>query len=412
MSEMSVKPHVSVAKPQSAPKPPPAPAKPQAVTNNGQNPPDHKPPQRHGAPSEPITGGVDSKTQFLATQGLKGNGGPIIKKAEGNVPDDQDENGLTAKQLNTTGPAAAVSDQEIQKAAGGDQEIANLLKKMDTDVEGHKALRLALDKGTTYKRGDLEGNVVGLTVTGGGQGPVITLESMSIDTAAHETAHAAYPDMSHAEVYRFGHRVEQRVNNGEVRDNSADPPTTPGAQDIPTIKDPPIPVQISSGNRGGGNRGGGGMPFFTTGTGGNPPRITGNSSGVPDDQDENGLTALQLNTTGPADEVTDEEIFKAAGGDPEIIALLKKLDEDPEGHKALRLALDKGTTYKKGELDGNVVGLTETSSDHGPVITLESMSIDTIAHETAHAAYPEMSHAEVYRFGHRVEEHLKDPQAA
>ena len=129
----------------------------------------------------------------------------------GKVPDDQDENGKTAAQLNTTGPAAAVSDSEIAKAAGGDQKIESLLKKLNTDPEGHKELRLALDKGTTYHEGQLAGNVVGLTEYGGGGGPKITLESMSIDTVAHETAHAAYQDMSHAEVYRLGHRVESRL---------------------------------------------------------------------------------------------------------------------------------------------------------------------------------------------------------
>lgn len=400
MPEMSVKPRIA-ARPQSAPssRPQSDPPRPKAESSSGQNSPGQRP-QRQGPPGETISGGVDSKTQFLATQGLRNNGKPTRTQAEGNIPDSEDENGLTAQQLNTTGPAASVTDQELQRAAGGDQEIVGLLKKLDTDVEGHKALRLALDKGTTYKRGELAGNVVGLTESGGGRGLVITLESMSIDTAAHETAHAAYPDMSHAEVYRFGRRVEGRVNNGEVRSTiNSDPPTTPDSPDIP------------QGGNNRPNRGGGDRPAFIGGnvrtfSGGAPGRA-GNSSGVPDDQDENGLTAVQLNTTGPADEVTDEEIAAAAGGDPEIIALLKQLDQDPEGHKALRLALDKGTTFKRGELAGNVVGLTESGGGRGPVITLESMSIDTIAHETAHAAYPDMSHAEVYRFGHRVEDRLE-----
>jgi hypothetical protein len=129
----------------------------------------------------------------------------------GGVDDRHDTNGKTAQQLNTTGAAGAVSDAEIAKAAGGDKDIEGVLKKMDGDVEGHNALRKALDKGTTYQKGQLDGNVVGLTETSSNGPPKVTLESLSVDTAAHETAHAAYDGMSHAEVYKFGERVQSRV---------------------------------------------------------------------------------------------------------------------------------------------------------------------------------------------------------
>lgn len=87
-----------------------------------------------------------------------------------------------------------------------------------------------------------------------------------------------------------------------------------------------------------------------------------------------------------------------------------KIAQDPEGAKALRDALDKGTTFKRGQLDGNVVGLTEYGSGRPPVITLEDpSSVDTAAHEIAHAAYQGMPHDEVYDFGHRIANNLGEP---
>jgi hypothetical protein len=437
-----------------------------ATSSTGPKPQSHSVPEKtdHPAPGKaPVTqrgqkteaslnqntphhsGGIDSKTQFQVTQNLKKDSGhapasqppspspagkPEQSAAAGKIPDSEDENGLTAKQLNTTGPAGAVSVDEIKKASNNDPEITGLLQKLDQDAEGHKALRLALDKGTTYKKGQLDGNVVGLTRYGGNSGPQITLESLSLDTAAHETAHAAYQDMSHAEVYRFGRRVEERLGKGQALAPTISAPTTAGNESNGNrvggggssfvAGNNTFSLPTPRGGHGGGSErrpssSGFGNPFASLsspgqGLGNNTPRIrTGTSNGasnIPDSEDENGLTAAQLNTTGAAAPVTDEEIRTAAGGDPEIMALLKKLNEDPEGHKALRLALDQGTTYSKGELEGNVVGLTRYGGNSGPKITLESMSIDTIAHETAHAAYHDMSHAEVYRLGHRVEDRL------
>jgi hypothetical protein len=457
-------PNISSApKPPSAPpaksKPPPEPSqvesKPLVVSPSSKPPsastakskPPPEPPQAESKPeqkpaSSPVTGGVDSKTQFLATQRLqqkpapfspakppasvKEENSPVISKAAGNgVSDRQDENGLTAKQLNTTGAAAAVNDAEIQKAAGGDQQIIKVLQQINTDAEGHKALRLALDRGTTYQQGNLGGSTVGLTEFNGK--PKITLEVVNTEITAHETAHAAYEkpggppelDISHAEVYRFGERVASRLDGNGV-------PLTPGNSTFGTgdrgsslpdggdsgggVSEPPsrgrpVPTEPSltgTITRGGGKPIGGGRP-----TGGRGGPTGGGIPNVPDAQDENGLTAAQLNTDGAADVVTDAEIEEAAGGDAEIIALLKEMDTDAEGHKALRLALDKGTTYKQGTLAGNVIGLTRSGGGTDPEITLESMTLDTISHETAHAAYGEaISHAEVYRFGQRVQDRL------
>ena len=105
-----------------------------------------------------------------------------------------------------------IDEQKLLQAAGGDQQIVATLKKIAQDPEGAKALQIAMDKGTTFKRGELAGNVVGLTETGGGQGPRITLEDpTNVDTAAHELAHAAFPDMDHKLVYQFGHDVAARL---------------------------------------------------------------------------------------------------------------------------------------------------------------------------------------------------------
>jgi hypothetical protein len=99
----------------------------------------------------------------------------------------EDENGLES----------SIDEQQLLEAAGGDRQIVE-----------------TLEKGTTFKRGGLEGDTVGLTEYRS-NGPVITLENPSdVDTAAHELAHAAYPDMAHDQVYEFGHRIAR--NLGEV----------------------------------------------------------------------------------------------------------------------------------------------------------------------------------------------------
>ncbi len=122
------------------------------------------------------------------------------------------------------GPAGPISQEELERAAGGNQQIVATLQKVAQDPEGAKALRTALDKGTTFKSGQLAGNVVGLTESGGGRNPVVTLEDpSSVDTAAHEIAHAAYPDMPHEQVYMFGHQVAQNLGE-RVNNNGGVPP--------------------------------------------------------------------------------------------------------------------------------------------------------------------------------------------
>jgi hypothetical protein len=113
-------------------------------------------------------------------------------------------------------------------------------------------------------------------------------------------------------------------------------------------------------------------------------------------EDENGLESS----------IDEQQLLEAAGGDRQIVETLKKVAQDPEGAKALKTALEKGTTFKRGGLEGDTVGLTEYRSN-GPVITLENPSdVDTAAHELAHAAYPDMAHDQVYEFGHRIARNL------
>jgi hypothetical protein len=113
--------------------------------------------------------------------------------------------------------------------------------------------------------------------------------------------------------------------------------------------------------------------------------------------------------TGP---ITDEEINKATHGDKELSATLKKASQDPKGAQVLRDALNKGTTYRQSKLSDPTVGLTTESSDKPPDVQIDPSvknSVDTITHESAHAAYPDMPHNEVYNIGHQVAKDLGQP---
>jgi hypothetical protein len=124
--------------------------------------------------------------------------------------------------------AAPQDQQRYLRASNGDRTIANTLARMATDPEGRRVLDMALAKGTTYQRGNLPGNTVGQAQSGGGRPPVITLEDpTSIDTVAHETAHAVFDDagnptpgdgVTHDDVYKFGHLISQRLTGSALRD--------------------------------------------------------------------------------------------------------------------------------------------------------------------------------------------------
>lgn len=107
-------------------------------------------------------------------------------------------------------------------------------------------------------------------------------------------------------------------------------------------------------------------------------------------------------STSVSGDISMERLNKATNGIQQIIQALLKIAEDPQGAKALSIALDKGTTFKMGQLDGNTAGITAFATGQPPAITLERLETDVVAHEIAHAAYPDMSHEAVYEFGRQV----------
>lgn len=174
-------------------------------------------------PSGAPQGGLDPKTSFEVTQGRQ------RPKPQGSSPEPGGNTRLAAEQPGNTGntgkkggpsPNAGaggpINEDEINKAAGGDAEIAAGLTKMSQDPEGAKALRDALDKGTTFKQGNIEGNAVGLTEYASGQPPHITLERLDIDVIAHEVFHAAYQDMDHEQVYEAGRQVARNLGEKPI----------------------------------------------------------------------------------------------------------------------------------------------------------------------------------------------------
>lgn len=169
-----------------------------------------------GAPQ----GGLDPKTNFEVTQGRQ------RPKPQGSSSEPGGNTRLAAEQPGNTGKKGGpspnsgaggpISEDEINKATGGDAEIAAGLTKMSQDPEGAKALRDALDKGTTFKQGEIEGNAVGLTEYATGQAPHITLERLNIDVIAHEVFHAAYQDMDHEQVYEAGRQVARNLGEKPI----------------------------------------------------------------------------------------------------------------------------------------------------------------------------------------------------
>lgn len=171
-------------------------------TRNAGRPGGDRPTRREFGPPQ---GGLDPKANFEVTQGLR-------NRDTGNTG-----NSGTANNSSTpSGNSGPISAEEISQAAGGDAEIEEKLNQMAQDPEGAEALRVALDKGTTFKRGELEGNTAGLTTYRSGQPPEITLESMNIDVVAHEVFHAAYEDMDHDEVYEAGRRVARNLGETPI----------------------------------------------------------------------------------------------------------------------------------------------------------------------------------------------------
>lgn len=170
---------------------------------------------------DPFSQGLPSGFPFMGSLGVA----PVGLQATGDGCNDSlgaDQGatggvGADGETITFGGEAGPIAIGELVQAAGGDQEIVATLQKVASDEEGAKALRLALDEGTTFQQGGLEGNVVGLTEYGGGGGPVVTLEDpSSVDTAAHEIAHAASPDMDHELVYEFGHQVATRLGEPTI----------------------------------------------------------------------------------------------------------------------------------------------------------------------------------------------------
>lgn len=151
----------------------------------------------------------------------------------------------------------------------------------------------------------------------------------------------------------------------------------------------------SSGNAG--NAGGAGAPAAAA-SGGAPAGGGGAAAG--------GAGTSNAALAGATGEVDPQKLQQAAGGDPQLQATLEKIAQDPEGAKALQVALDKGTTFKVGNFPGSKAGETRTGNGPPQITVEDPNNIDTVAHELAHAAFPDMAHPDVYEFGHRVAENL------
>jgi hypothetical protein len=150
------------------------------------------------------------------------NGKPDFGNAfQGSI---QKEENKAAAPSTPTAPANAkagpISDAEIDKATGGDAKLSATLKKIATDPEGAKVLRDALNRGTTYKQEEQEPGRGGVTVLSSGSAPKISIAPSGVNNLsilAHESAHAAYPDMDHTDVYNLGYRVSDNLGVHEPR---------------------------------------------------------------------------------------------------------------------------------------------------------------------------------------------------
>ncbi|MCE3235603.1 MAG: hypothetical protein K0Q50_1783 [Vampirovibrio sp.] len=101
-------------------------------------------------------------------------------------------------------------------------------------------------------------------------------------------------------------------------------------------------------------------------------------------------------------EISADRLNQAAGGNQRIVQSLQRVAQNPEGARALSIALSKGTTFTTGQLEGNTAGITSFATGRPPAITLERLETDVVAHEVAHAAFPNMDHEAVYEFGRQV----------
>jgi len=115
---------------------------------------------------------------------------------------------------------------------------------------------------------------------------------------------------------------------------------------------------------------------------------------------------------GGSNSISDEEINKATNGDPTLTATLKKIASNPDGAKLLRDALNKGVTYSIGDIGGEFSGAAGVTS--GSTVKMGSKdfasTVSYVAHETAHAAYPEMDHQSIYETGYKIAKSLGEPE--
>lgn len=163
-------------------------------------------------------GGLESRTSFIVMQrfrGRRGGGGenteapPTQAAPQGrNIPSDDQIPNITG--------SGDISTERLSRATGGNQQIMQVLQRIAEDPQGARALSIALDKGTTFKMGQLDGNTAGITAFATGQPPAITLEKLETDVVAHEIAHAAYPDMAHEAVYEFGRQVARALGETPI----------------------------------------------------------------------------------------------------------------------------------------------------------------------------------------------------
>jgi hypothetical protein len=165
-------------------------------------------------------GGGGTATQSADTfegRGIFGGQGAVAPPASGESPFTLTNTPQTAE---STDANSIVSDADIQKATGGNQALAATLKKVASDPEGAKVLRDALNKGTTYTIKPLDGGTAGLTHLASNKAPYVEIDDNAtgnISVLAHESAHAAYPDMDHTDVYNLGYRISDNLGVKEPR---------------------------------------------------------------------------------------------------------------------------------------------------------------------------------------------------
>jgi hypothetical protein len=173
------------------------------------------------ASADRLGGGTDSfQGRGIFSGSNTGPQAPIIQQKSTSNPFISTTQGAGTNGPATTGGSAVVTDAEILQATKGDQKLAATLRKVVTDPEGAKVVRDALDRGTTYVQKQMQGSVAGLTHLSSGSAPFIEIDpeaSSNLSVLAHESAHAAYPDMDHTDVYNIGYRVSDNLGVREPR---------------------------------------------------------------------------------------------------------------------------------------------------------------------------------------------------